>query len=671
MRIPGTKVWRAFHELDPFDDERCRMFVRAASRPMARVIRACAVVLVAVVVAYVWLRVVQAMGYLGIGSFGRMATWGLFAWAVALAVPGPIAGVLTRDLMLKRAIRRVLRSRGSCIGCGYGLIGLRAGGDGKVTCPECGVANDTDEAMQSLVAGGDDGGTKRPAVSAEPVPARVAATNGATARRGGRRVLVWGISLLAIAVVVSGASAPLWWRSVLRADAADLQYVLSRVPSEQRVLVLAGAPMSELSVGTIGGNLDEQSMALQQILLRGAEPGEDFTIRDALDDELFEFPRSAILAGGLPDDPELSVISLESARERFQRVISEYRQIDEFARNSGLANALDRFASQGLQLSGASIISSNAGGVHSIEDVLRGVMLVHRARASLAVQRGDFDEAVRAVESGLRMATFAGMQPSISTRTETFASMCDAFEEAREILMLELSDEQFNRVSLAVRSARSAASTRRSWVELMEAELSAIIARRTAGFDRAAIASSAETWEDWWDIASMPTGSGRRSFAAVDELMDGLRPWLDASGALGVVPMGLVRNKERGTWFQLQITGALEAAAVIDFEFAVLEAMLRIETFRRAAGRLPTSLDEADGAAKLPVIVDPIGGVPFVYRVGTPGQDGMNTRGYVLYSVGGNGVDDGGESYREGRWFSRADNVLLLPDVRPGVRPKP
>ena len=63
---------------------------------------------------------------------------------------------------------------------------------------------------------------------------------------------------------------------------------------------------------------------------------------------------------------------------------------------------------------------------------------------------------------------------------------------------------------------------------------------------------------------------------------------------------------------------------------AVLRAHLR-------SGRLPATLDEvpSDLAPDLPL--DPISAKPFIYR---PDADG---RGFVLYSVGLNRVDDGGD----------------------------
>jgi len=65
---------------------------------------------------------------------------------------------------------------------------------------------------------------------------------------------------------------------------------------------------------------------------------------------------------------------------------------------------------------------------------------------------------------------------------------------------------------------------------------------------------------------------------------------------------------------------------------------LRLEAYRKARGRYPASLSELGNS---PYLRDPFSNKPFVYR--------LQEQRYVLYSVGPNGIDDGGMPFPEGR----------------------
>ncbi|MCS6830422.1 MAG: hypothetical protein NZ749_07240, partial [bacterium] len=69
----------------------------------------------------------------------------------------------------------------------------------------------------------------------------------------------------------------------------------------------------------------------------------------------------------------------------------------------------------------------------------------------------------------------------------------------------------------------------------------------------------------------------------------------------------------------------------LQMRLRLLYTALRLEEFRKTQGRYPASLQVLGNS---PHFIDPFSGKPFVYR----SQGGR----YVLYSVGPNGVDDGG-----------------------------
>ena len=140
MRIPLYKAYRAFPELDPFDDERCLAYVRTARRshPWSRVLVWIVSAALVFPGTYISVLLVGALHRL---VFGGLATtnWEIAGvlGSFALAVAAPlIAALAVGDLWLRRAIQRQLRLS-SCPRCGYSLLGLRVS-DGAVTCPECG-----------------------------------------------------------------------------------------------------------------------------------------------------------------------------------------------------------------------------------------------------------------------------------------------------------------------------------------------------------------------------------------------------------------------------------------------------------------------------------------------------------------------------------------------------
>jgi DNA-directed RNA polymerase subunit RPC12/RpoP len=139
VRLPWSKVYRAFPELDQFDDRRCEEFVRSARRRFRhefapRLLLQVLVTALCVIIAA--------------GISGR---WMAFADVrlapVAATVPCAVLlgcsllpAVLIRDLWLRSMLRRHI-GNARCQGCGYPLLGLPVMGEAKmpgVRCPECG-----------------------------------------------------------------------------------------------------------------------------------------------------------------------------------------------------------------------------------------------------------------------------------------------------------------------------------------------------------------------------------------------------------------------------------------------------------------------------------------------------------------------------------------------------
>jgi len=150
MRLIATPSFRAFPELDEFSDEQCAAFVQATRRMLGARIATWAFRLfvtfavppiVIFVAAYLHgpptLR--PSIGLIDVLLIAGVAWMGI-GWLVA------------KDVALRWLIHRVMRRRGSCMGCGYRLVGLSVGPDAVVTCPECGHALDLTAFPQCRVA---------------------------------------------------------------------------------------------------------------------------------------------------------------------------------------------------------------------------------------------------------------------------------------------------------------------------------------------------------------------------------------------------------------------------------------------------------------------------------------------------------------------------------------
>ncbi len=159
MRIPFSKPYRAFPELDPFSDAQCRELIGMAQAhrlhwALEFAARA-SVMLATFFVAGLAVRWSRTL------FFDRWTGWWLRSGVgdtleivlIFTALLGaPMMSVLVmRDLQDRRMIRRVLERGANCAGCRYSLLGLLEVEEGRVRCPECGRMNSSDPALRALV----------------------------------------------------------------------------------------------------------------------------------------------------------------------------------------------------------------------------------------------------------------------------------------------------------------------------------------------------------------------------------------------------------------------------------------------------------------------------------------------------------------------------------------
>jgi hypothetical protein len=236
MRLPTTRVYRAFPELDEFGNEQCRAWVRSAN---AGVFRLLARMMLFGAAFLAWLLVV-GFASVGVGMWlsildGRArhehAVLILLGVAITIGIGFGVVWVLMlRDALLRRRVRGVMEARGSCDKCRYVLVGLPVA-EGRVICPECGLARVPNETLAEVVA--DAGGVLRYLPSAKNVP-EVRTRWTLVRRRRAVRIVRW--TSIGLVVLVVGALGT--YEGLLRWQAAK---AAAARPGMQGLIDLAAA----------------------------------------------------------------------------------------------------------------------------------------------------------------------------------------------------------------------------------------------------------------------------------------------------------------------------------------------------------------------------------------------------------------------------------------------
>lgn len=139
MRLPISKIYRAFPEFDPFPDAECERYLRSAYE-QARFRIGCVPLLVLIVAMPVYGALLSAtvglLVHLGFELGDRYLIVPLALGCSVVAVPAVLA-LVARDMVLRRVLRNRLQTA-RCPNCQFSLLGLPVA-DGATRCPECGM----------------------------------------------------------------------------------------------------------------------------------------------------------------------------------------------------------------------------------------------------------------------------------------------------------------------------------------------------------------------------------------------------------------------------------------------------------------------------------------------------------------------------------------------------
>jgi hypothetical protein len=636
MRLIAFPIYRAFPELDGFDDERCRMFVRHARASPARNavriavrIAACAVVVAAGTILFrtVW-QVDAAIGWYVLALAGLLGGAAL-SWLVF------------RDIQLRLAIRRLFRRGARCASCSYSLAGLPVSAQRSICCPECGLVVDLSPFPECIVTATDGSLRFLPSgrLAFAPVPFWTKERRRACLRGAAVAVSV----PLVLAGFLLGA-----WEIRLRSFASKSADALRALPPAASVLDGAlpragsGANAIDLlsdfdrALGSTG--LDDLRVHLSQSrswLYLGS-----VHLRDASDD--------ATLEG------------------RFMHAAAESATL---ARDAGLLDLLTRIARAPVvrfptvDSEDGSLSALWAARIRTFWPECRNASALAADWLADACARGDAADAGRAFEAAVALETLhglivpgphAGNLAQVAPFLDMFAAVLQrpGGEEALGLAENAMRRRAASRTpsedmtAILVRKEQEYLASVFGRPELLRwavvpgfrpAEYSARVGRlwqRGGPLPGKDPPPHALDFDSEWDAASKGYAQAVRGFLSEIEWQRG-RVADENAGASSRANAHLLPPlaEANALWLYHYSPGVTmdrvsEAAAVV---------VLAIERFRRDTGRLPGSLAEL---VPNHLAAEPRAEVRLFYR---PAPDPQIPPGYRLYSAGWDGNDDGGD----------------------------
>lgn len=555
--------------------------------------------------------------------------WELAYIGAALCVIlSPLLGaLLVKDWLLIRRVRRVIRARGTCPSCGYVLLGVVVGEGNTVICPECGIGVEADPALNELAT--DEQGRRS---FAPPDDHEGRSLLSPRAVRRLKRLAV------AAAVLVFVGGPILWgvyelflWRQAVtagaeRPGAAGMNaYVEGLQPPGVSVM----EPNGWDALAEAAMLLDEAESALQRRPPFSSPSGPVFidygSIAGGIDHEPSDSRYGEVVRSR---NVALGLIESESGGELFEKIdaLAGYRRAarlvapmpDQPAINMLLPNLSDA----------------------------RHLARLNGARMHLAWEEGDRGEFIAALESGLAIARYCELQPTLIERLVAIAVSQLMHDRVQAVLLRQPEAAWLDEIEGAIARQRPAvpASTMAEGEALMGLDTIAWLFsdpdRVRLGRFSSHLAQMAGA-RPAWDEGRLGTyAANRDAYLRVMEqfgVQVALEPYERQRAPDATSDLLVVELLTPGYW------RSIDAMDVSNATRRATALMIALERWRLAEGDYPDSLDLLVPRFMEKLPTDPWTGQAFRYRLlsaGTPGGDGAGS--YLLYSVGMDGRDDGG-----------------------------
>lgn len=656
MRIPGSKVYRAFPELDHFSDDQCRKFVRAANRGFwwtsLRIFVWVSGAISVLAVAAIGLSFLTGAWKKWLGDSVVEFVGDLSPW-LAAALLFPLAALVLRDWLLIRLVRSILRTRGCCSRCSYGLLGLPVDADLSVTCPECGARTKVDPSLGELTKDAQGNTRFRPSDDSlvvrkfwTPKRKKWAIRIGVTA------ILVFVVFPLTALAIREG---------LMQLDASKARADRVRIRAEWAALIEEGQPQ-----GTSNGDAD--AWAFQRSISNTHERiFKDLMAIDPKRNPDGDVPMVDLIylhpAPPASDSSDGSV-SLQ-AQEKHARDLKSRElglELLKEMREAGAFEDLDRMCKARRALPNFVVDPDRPLSELFLPELgqCRALFRLNAARMYLARQSGDLNEYVRAAEANFALIRMVRCGPTVIHQLVASALQVGTFDQCNgyfaEGAPPELAgklraamDRQYSVASYpyGMRGDRLTTTDTVAW--LFEKPSRVRLGMRSSAVKEllgrfASAAPNSESWVGWY-------GENKNvldQFFTETITNATTNPWLRTANTVDTSRYPLVDH------FLSSYSMILYAQ---DRDLAVgrgFELVLRIEEFRAEHGALPKSLDALGIDAGSDIAKDPYSGKSFGYFViddaggeelarswsDKESREKLIRQGYLLISAGPDGKLD-------------------------------
>lgn len=637
MRLITSRVYRAFPELDRYPDDRCIRFVNAAKRGLFR--RALHVILIGPVAIAtgcgLFAGILYLIDWIWPDSLLRAETQTL-PWLTILFILfilmcgalGAAAGFVVRDVLLRRRVRYVLRTRGVCASCRYGLVGLPVESGNVVVCPECGFETEVDESLGELVL--DATGRNRYEPNIQPVrQSRIFTQKRMEVMK--RVAKYGGLGLLVLIPSLWGA-----WELYIRAQAKEAAAARNGLATLSRHLESVQPESTDgADAWTHFGRANALILTTDDRVYKAPPDGstkfEDIypyfsTVYDPqklYDDATKTQKEKAAL------ELELSILLLDA-----YRVDGVYAELDKLAATPRALRALNASPTQPLSM----MLLPELGRA-------RQFARINAARMHLSSEAGNLAEFESAMRVSLALGSMTRRGATLVDGLVGVAIDALAIERMRSALVRHGSDPNWTN---AMKRALKDYSINLDATHVLEGERICIqdtiawIFSDPANIRRGKFSSTMKSFTSGEAVA------GRMgSFADNRDEFDAYFGAIKAEASMERTARVKTAAEDYESELVLvnimmpAISKTLTSYDQLNMDRRSMSVMLALEEFRQRTGSYPATLPELVPGHLDMLPTDPFTGRLFGYKRIDAATD-TQQRGYLLYSFGSDGVDDGG-----------------------------
>lgn len=555
------------------------------------------------------------------------------------------AGLWTRDLLLRRRIRMVVRDRGVCLACSYSLIGLFVDQNHRVTCPECGQVTEVDPSLGEL-ASGEDG---RPLFKPEANLLALRRPSWFTPKRKKwikRAVLglIIGIPLF-LGLLVGGYELFLRWQAGVAQRERPGPEGLEAYAANGGVGIAPGSAAPAPATGPVAESNESDAWKMF---------------------EWMERERQQIEAGvRLPDEgggigstvwPEYSLVGTEKTeaeraqdyskhREAALMLLQAFRDAGWFERSDNIVEA--RTAGWSVDFSRD---DSAAAGLLMLDVApARNWARIQSGRMILAREADDPAEFARALETMQTLSWMMKTRPLVMTRMIGDAIDALAMARVRDVLTREPDARWIDAIQAVLDRRRPDPSVDYTLggEELFVLDSVGWVFQKPGRVRLGRFSPEIRAMTQQNYNFALGTYARNRDLVKAK--------FTDARAQAGTPLYQRTVNLWARTGYILpdilavNFEDVLKQDDYVKLELAGVRVMIALERHRLARGSYPETLESLFPEALAELPIDPWSGAPLRYRLVDPATDPQG-RGYLLYSIGADRVDDGAVNVTTNMW---------------------